>query len=506
LNSILNATKASLGVLILFPAIICFFPITMQALDLELIFYARGDTYTSDMGYAVQSPGDLDGNGFPEIFVGAWGDNKIRVYNGRLNPDTLPEWIYENYSGNLCWLDDLNGDGYEELAMYRRVYAEAAYVDLYFGGENFYSKTEPDISFAYETEMGFGDDIRSADTDNDGYNELIISASHMDYPVDGAFYVYEIYESMDTIPDDSLVIIENQDEFYFVFGDCIGDINGDGYADYGTTIAQSSIPGFVAIFFGGSELNGELDLRIWSPFDDAPGVGHFGGDVVGLGDINRDGYDDFSVLSGGFPVCIFYGGNPFDTIPKILQELGETISLCGDINHDGWDDIAVGWTSYAYGSGEVFVYFGAYDMDTIPDIIMPFSSISPACYAFGKSVGPAGDFNGDGVDDLAVGADGSVNPYDNKGYLYVFAGDSQLPTPAEDEPDIPIPERHDILKQNYPNPFNNRTIIEYYLHGISEREIDISIYNILGHLYHNHHGHPSRSNGFRLIECHRITS
>ncbi|NIT55449.1 MAG: hypothetical protein GWN00_04200, partial [Aliifodinibius sp.] len=87
--------------------------------------------------------------------------------------------------------------------------------------------------------------------------------------------------------------------------------------------------------------------------------------------------------------------------------------------------------------------------------------------AFGKSVGPAGDFNGDGVDDLAVGADRSVNPNVNNGHLFVFAGDPDLPTPAEDEPDIPIPEKHDILKQNYPNPFNNQTIIDYYLHGLS---------------------------------------
>jgi FlgD Ig-like domain/FG-GAP repeat len=119
-------------------------------------------------------------------------------------------------------------------------------------------------------------------------------------------------------------------------------------------------------------------------------------------------------------------------------------------------------------------------MDTIPDIIIPFNSLSPTCYALGKSVGPAGDFNGDGIDDLAVGADGSVNPYDNKGYLYIFSGDSSYPTPAENEPELPIPQKYNILEQNYPNPFNSGTEIEYSLWGTYGREIELNIYNLLG--------------------------
>jgi hypothetical protein len=328
------------------------------ALDIDMIFYVRGDTYTSDMGYSVFSPGDLDGDGYSEVFVGAWGNNLVKVFDGGLVPSTVPQKIYEHYSGNFKWLDDLNDDGYDDLAMYRRAYGEPAYVDLYFGCADFYSKNGPDIIFPYESNKGFGDAIRSADADNDGYNELIISASHTDYPLDGTFYIYEIYGSADSIPDDSIVIVRTPEESYFVYGDCLGDINGDGYADYGTTPAANSRPSFVAIYYGDSELDAEADHIIWSPFDDAPGVGHFGGDIVGLGDINKDSFDDFAVLSDGFPACIFYGGSPFDTIPKILQELGETVNVCGDINNDGWEDLVFGQLSYAYGSGAVVVYFG----------------------------------------------------------------------------------------------------------------------------------------------------
>jgi hypothetical protein len=184
--------------------------------------------------------------------------------------------------------------------------------------------------------------------------------------------------------------------------------------------------------------------------------------------------------------CIFYGGNPFNPSPKILGDLsdnktkGDRIANIGDINHDGWDDIGVGNIAYALGTGIVHIYFGAYDMNTEPDLILD-GQYSGSGSHFGYSVGAAGDFNGDGVDDIAVSAkDFYMNGQDARGIVYVYAGDPDLPTPAEDEPDIPIPEDHNILNQNYPNPFNNKTIVEYYLQGISEREIEIGIYNILG--------------------------
>jgi hypothetical protein len=119
-------------------------------------------------------------------------------------------------------------------------------------------------------------------------------------------------------------------------------------------------------------------------------------------------------------------------------------------------------------------------MDTIADIIIPYNEVPEYPYAFGKSVGPAGDFNGDGVDDLAVGADESSDPNWNNGYLFVFAGSDSLPTPAEDEPDIPVPVNHDILEQNYPNPFNSTTVIRFHIAGNSDKYVKLEILDITG--------------------------
>jgi len=157
------------------------------------------------------------------------------------------------------------------------------------------------------------------------------------------------------------------------------------------------------------------------------------------------------------------------------------ISNIGDINHDGWDDIGVGVTAYDFGSSIVYIYFGSSNMNSEVDLVIPYYDVTPMPWAeFGRSIGPAGDFNGDGVDDFVVSARATYYAPNDSGRVYVFAGDPNLPTAAEDEPDVPVPMEHDILFQNYPNPFNSQTIFEYELRGISEREITLSIYNILG--------------------------
>ena len=464
-----------------FNLILLLFPVLVFASDdLVPIFIAEGDSYTEDMGYSVQSPGDLNGNGFPEVFVGSVGSQQVKVFEGGFTPNTTPIKIYENCSGTFKWVDDLNGDGYKDLLLYNKNYGESPdSLDLYLGGENFYDKNSPDYTFTYPSGNRFAYDIQSEDADNDGEKELIISVPSSDDPYDGIFYIYETFGEISTTPSDSLCMLYGGLPEVSI-AVCLGDVNNDGYADYGTSATGTYYPSFVDIFLGSEDLDGVADLRIWSPFEDAPGVGHFGQSINPLGDINRDGYADILVGSVGFPATIYYGGNPVDTIPVYLQYEGIIGKICGDINYDGYNDIAVSWTDYSFGSGIVFVYYGSKIMESTADIIIPYDNLSPQPYALGKSLGYAGDFNGDGVDDLAVGADGTINPYNNKGYLWIFAGDSLLPTPAEDEIDHPIPQKYNMLYQNYPNPFNNQTIIEYELWGVFDREIELSIYNILG--------------------------
>jgi hypothetical protein len=351
-------------------------------------------------------------------------------------------------------------------------------IQLYFGGPELFSKEEPDLLIYGNTNDAYGQNALVSDANDDKKADLIIteSESSLDYwPIRNRFFIYDGESNLDSIADDTL-LIDTTFLYRHYTAACLGDINGDGYADYGSSPGPAANPSYLLIIYGDDVLDSIPDHKIMSPWNDR----YFGYGIDPLGDINKDGYDDFAVMCKGRSACIFYGGNPFDTVPLILEGPGQIARDCGDINNDGWDDLAIGYRDWGMGVGAFYVYFGAYWMDTIADIFYTGNDVWYYSYNLGKSVGPAGDFNGDGIDDLAVGAADCNFSDCDRGMLYIFAGDPTLPTDAEDEPDIPVPERHNVLKQNYPNPFNNRTIIEYYLHGIAEREIELNIYNLLG--------------------------
>jgi hypothetical protein len=454
------------------------------ALDLDLIFVAWGDYNGQDFGWSVQSPGDLNGDGYSEVFVAAKGSS-TRAFNGGNPADSLP---FKRWTGRLssqAWIDDINGDGYRDFGLYNVVYGDAKWMDFYFGGPGFYDKTEPDFKIFADYQEGFFGTLQTEDYDGDGQTELILRASEPPWPIEARFYIYETYPELDSIADDTLTMI--RDSIVIVYtGTYTGDINGDGFADYVTATYGNSTPSYILIFFGSAVLDSVPDLQIWSPFDESGiGTGAFGYKIVPVRDINQDGYDDFIVTHSVSPACIFYGGDPFDTIPKILQYPGKIANACGDINNDGWEDIAIGFTSFDFGSGKVFVYFGGSDMDTIADISIEYDEVFlPPWWEypwhFGQSVGSAGDFNGDGVDDLIVGANTINQPDWNEGCIFILAGSDTLPTAADDVADPSLPERYNILEQNYPNPFNCETLIEYTLWGYAEREVEIAVYNILG--------------------------
>ncbi len=96
-------------------------------------------------------------------------------------------------------------------------------------------------------------------------------------------------------------------------------------------------------------------------------------------------------------------------------------SICGaDVNGDGINDLIVGAPMYSptpdqYNCGAIFVYLGGTDMDTLPDYIIYGEYPRDQ---FGISVASAGDFNGDGYEDIIVGA----NVTRDIGRAYIFLG------------------------------------------------------------------------------------
>ena len=249
-----------------------------------------------------------------------------------------------------------------------------------------------------------------------------------------------------------------------VVGD-VGDVNGDGLSDFavlapdadgtGTNKGQAYIvfgtktgfPPTLALNalngINGFTITGKADNdQLGEPEQQGPPT------VAALGDINGDGIDDFILgagqANGGgtdkgeayvvygsnapFPANLdlntLNGANGFTIIGRLnFDELGRAVGSAGDFNGDGKRDIIVGAPDD--GNGKAFVIFGTganqpvtIDVSTLTGTT-GFSIEGIANDDLGEAVASLGDVNGDGIDDVIVGA-GDVGT--NKGAAYIIYG------------------------------------------------------------------------------------
>jgi len=139
---------------------------------------------------------------------------------------------------------------------------------------------------------------------------------------------------------------------------------------------------------------------------------NFGATLNGSGDVNGDGLSDLLVGTfGDNHAYLFFGGTTFaPTAPGVVftganMGFGVVVSQIGDIDHDGLEDIAI--ADFPTGQ-QIFIYKGRITWPmTLSDTQADYVITTDATYAssnFGSSIAALGDFNGDGVDDFAIGA------------------------------------------------------------------------------------------------------
>ncbi len=219
-----------------------------------------------------------------------------------------------------------------------------------------------------------------------------------------------------------------------------GDYNNDGYADVvvgAIKYAATSIKGgAVFVFYGGP--GGLQDTPDWSFGVDMNGA-ELGTAVANAGDVNGDKIDDLLVSA---PSCtnpepkegciyLFYGSNgglnsaPDWTYDSDLRDsyLGTAVDGAGDVNGDEYADVIVGAKWYANGQGNegaAFVFYGSETgLGDAPDWHVEGNQ---AGASMGTAVAGAGDVNGDGFDDVLVGAPWFDDGGDNVGAAYLFLG------------------------------------------------------------------------------------
>jgi len=269
----------------------------------------------------------------------------------------------------------------------------------------------------------------AGDLNGDGAVDVILGIDNFGT---GAAAVHFCGAGMDDIADLNLTGEALGDYFGFAV-DGAGDLNGDGHDDIIIGAISNDAAGENAgrayIFYGGPGMDAQADVVL-------PGFAAgdlFGRAVAGVGDVNLDGYDDFVV---GAPnndtdgrdagrAYLYFGGATVDASPDIILASGAnfgTFGWCadgaGDVNGDGKPDFVIG----SDGAHRAYVYLGGSGLDGTAEVVLS----SGAGDYFGKSVSGAGDMNGDGYDDIVVGAPMGGGALSWNGAAYVFLGGASL--------------------------------------------------------------------------------
>jgi hypothetical protein len=501
-------------------------------------FRIFGPADSDHTGASVSGGGDLNGDGYGDIIIGAnlydgtgdrtdcgaayvifghsaataFSDIDLTALSSSQGFRITGAMANDRLGGSVSRAGDFNHDGYGDII----VGSEASKAVVIFGHSNLTAYPNVDLGSLAAGTVGFivsANDYQGwsvgggVDINRDGVDDVVIAAASA-YTSSYAVYVLYgrwqfVFTGINLVSGLSSVVGYQIKSSAFASrggwsASLVKDIDGDGVGEvlvgfYNANPSGRNNAGAAYLIYGEqsaptsqptsqpsrqpsarptsspvSERSGDVDLATWSkPRDGLDVWGTVTGDYTGwsvacAGDVNKDGYQDVLVgaLNTNVPgkadagvVYLVFGspGRLISTIDtatamssngtKILGAAandywGTSVSAAGDVNKDGIGDFIIGSNGFDYiprtALSAAVVIFGKTsgwaDID-----LASFTSGSAGFWIWGATVGDrcgyavsgAGDMNGDGADDVIVGAPGTNSlSKPNSGGAYVIFGHS----------------------------------------------------------------------------------
>jgi hypothetical protein len=418
------------------PALLASVALVLSPSDARALpgWVTEGNQEDASYGVSVADAGDVNGDGFDDVIVGAEHfDNgqelegrAFAYYGSATGIDTIADWVAEsNQSGasfgfSVAGAGDVNGDGFDDVIVGAYLFGQngEGRAFAYYGSAAGLS-ADPDWTVGSNQGGGWlGSSVSGAgDVNGDGFDDVIVGAVGFDNGQVDEGRAFAFHGSATGLSTSAAWKAE-PNHVSAAFGTSVagaGDVDRDGFDDVIVgAYADGGVGRGRAYAYRGSA-TGLSTIASWIAEGDR-NFAHLGTSVSGAGDVNGDGFEDVIVGAPDFghgqqyegQALAYHGSatglgpDPAWTVASNVESahLGQSVDGAGDVNGDGFDDVVISAPTFPP-RGAAFLVFGS------PTGLLSTSERSESDQVganYGVSVSGAGDVNGDGFDEVLIGA------------------------------------------------------------------------------------------------------